>query len=247
MKNLAEQDRRRDRLHNAPGNDHGENVHKYRQHRNRWSALAAEEDPVGDHRAGVKMVRRPPALQPGPAQPAKNEKSHSARERREIDKQQRRPAARITDKAVAPWQACNDDDGKRDQADCAVDEDGIGRCAPSGAAAGDQPESYGVAADRGWQGLVEECSDQIEAHRLSCRQRRAALRADLAPSQHADKNLQEGHGNRHADPAQARYIDARRKLGEIDLAQREIKQRRGDQYFYRRKQDPTHVVRGSSV
>ena len=115
---------------------------------------------------------------------------------------------RIADQAVAPRQARDDDDRERDQADGAVDEDGIGRRAPSGAAARHQPEPHRVAADRGRQRLVEERPDQIEAHRLSGRQRRAALRADLAPSQHADKNLQEGHGDRHADPAQARNINA---------------------------------------
>src|ERR1700704_1020137 len=116
-------------------------MNKYRQHCNGRSMLAAEDDPVRDHRAGVKMMRSPPALQPGPRQPAENEKSHAARERGEIDEQQRRPASGIADKPIAPWQARNDDDRERDQADRAVDEDGIGRRAPPGAAACDQPES----------------------------------------------------------------------------------------------------------
>src|SRR6266404_8432499 len=114
--------------------------------------IAAENQAIRDHRAGVKMMRPPPALQPGPPQPAKNEKSHAARERGEIDEQQRRPAMGIADKVVAPRQARNDDDRKCDQANGAVDEDGVGRRAPTGAAARNQPESYGVAADRGWQG-----------------------------------------------------------------------------------------------
>ena len=188
-------------------------------------------------------MRCPPALQPGPLQPAENEKSHAACERGEIDQQQGRPAIGIGDKTIAPGQARHDDDRKRDQADGAVDEDRIGRCAPSGAAARDQPEPHSVAADRRRQRLVEERSNQIEAHRLICRQRGAALRADLAPSQDAGKNLQECHDNRQADPDQARNIDPRHEIGEIDLAQREVKQRRGDQYFCRRKQDPAHLAR----
>ena len=139
----------------------------------------------------------------------------------------------IADQPVAPWQARDDDDRKRDQADGAVDEDRIGRRTPSGTAARDQPQPHRVAADRGRQRLVEEGSDHIEAHRLPRRERRAAFRADLAPSQHADKNLQERHGDRQRDPAQARNIDARGKIGQIDLAQREIQQRRRDQYFDR--------------
>ena len=188
------------------------------------------------------MMRRPPVLQPGPRQRAEQEKSRPAGERREVDQQQRRTAVRIADQVVAPRQAGDDDDGERDQADGAVDENRIGRRAPSGAAARHQPQPHGVAADRGRQRLVEEGSDQVEAHRLPRRQRRAALGADLAPAQHADEYLQEGHGDREADPAQARNIDARGKLGQIDLAQREVEQRRGDQYLYRRKQDPAHLV-----
>ena len=37
--------------------------------------------------------------------------------------------------------------------------------------------------------------------------------------------------NREPDPAQARNIEARGEFGQIDLAQREIQQRRGDQNF----------------
>ena len=129
---------------------------------------------------------------------------------------------RIGDQAVAPGQARDDHHRERDQADGAVDEDGIGRRPPAGAAARHQPQPDRVAADRGGQCLVEEGSDHVEAHRLPGRQRRAALRADLAPSQHADEYLQERHGNRHADPAQAGNVDAANKLGKVDLAQREI-------------------------
>ena len=150
------------------------------------------------------MMRSPPVLQPGPGQHAEQEKSGAAGERGEIDQQQRRAAVGIADQVVAPRQARDDDDRKRDQADGAVDENGIGRRAPSGAAARDQPEPHRVAADRGWQRLVEEGADQIVAHRLPGRQRRAAFRADDAPSQHADEDLKEGHGDRKADPAQAR-------------------------------------------
>ena len=192
-------------------------------------------------------MRSPPAPQPGPGQPAKHEKSHAAGERGEIDEQQRRAAVRIADQAIAPRQARDDDDRKRNQADGAIDKDGIGRRPPSGAGARDQPESHRVAADRGWQRLVEERPDHVEAHRLPRAERRAALRADLAPSQDADENLQEGHGNRQPDPAQARNIDARRQVGEIGLAEREIEQRRGDQYFYRRKQNPAHLARAWQV
>ena len=148
-------------------------------------------------------MRYPPALQPGPWQPAENEKSDAARERGEIDQQQRRSSVGIGDQTVAPWQARDDDDRERDQADCAVDEDGIGGRAPAGAAARDQPEPHRVAADRGRQRLVEKRSDQIEAHRLPVSERRAAFRADLAPAQHAEEDLQERHGDRQADPAQA--------------------------------------------
>ncbi len=142
------------------------------------------------------MMRSPPGLQPGPWQPAENEKSHAARECGEIDEQQCGTAIGIADQMIAPRQAGDDDDRQRNQADGAVDEDGIGRRAPAGAAARHQPEPYRVAADRGWQRLVEEGSDQIVAHRLPGRQRCPALRADLAPSQHADKDLKECHGDR---------------------------------------------------
>ena len=144
----------------------------------------------------MKMMGCPPALQPRPWQPAENQKSEAAGKRGEIDQQQRGAAVGIGDQIVAPWQARDDDDRKRDQADGAVDEDRIGRRAPAGAGARDQPEPHRVAADRGWQRLIEECADHIVAHRLPGGERRAALRADLAPSQHADENLQERHGNR---------------------------------------------------
>jgi len=111
------------------------------------------------------------------------------------------------------------------------------------AAARDQPQPDRVAADRGGQRLVEEGSDHVEAHRLPGRQRRAALRADLAPSQHADEYLQKRHGNRHADPAQAGNVDARNELGKIDLVQREIKERCRDHNLQRRKQDTAHLTR----
>src|SRR3984957_15204503 len=137
------------------------------------------------------MMRSPPGLQPGPPQPAKNEKSDAARKCGEIDEEQRGTAIRIADQMIAPGQAGDDNDRQRDQADGAVNEDGIGRRAPAGAAARHQPEPYRVAADRGWQRLVEEGADQIIAHRRPGRQRRPTLRADRAPSQYADKNLKE--------------------------------------------------------
>src|SRR5207253_11091120 len=93
------------------------------------------------------------------------------------------------------------------------------------------------------QRLVEEGSDHVEGHRLPGRQRRAALRADLAPSQDADEYLQERHGNRHADPAQAGNVDAGDEVGKVDLAQREIQERRRDQYLQRRRQDTAHLAR----
>src|SRR6266481_8501031 len=152
---------------------------------------------------------------------------------------------RIADKVVTPWQASNDDDRKGDQANRAVNEDGIGCRTPSDTAARDQPKSHGIAADRGWQRLVEERPDEIETHRLSQCQRCAALRADHPPSQDADKNLKKCHGNRDADPSQACKIEARRKIGKIDLAQGKVKERRGDQYFYCRKQYPAHFARAT--
>ena len=82
----------------------------------------------------------PSRLQPGPRQPPENQKSETGRERGKIDEQQRRPTLRITDQVVAPRQARDDDDRKRDQADGAIDEDGIGRRTPSGPAARQQPE-----------------------------------------------------------------------------------------------------------
>jgi hypothetical protein len=90
-------------------------------------------------------------------------------------------------------------------------------------------------------------ADQVEAHRLPGLERRAALHADLAPAQHADENLKECHGDRQADPAEARKIDAGRQIGKIGLAQRKIKQRRRDQYLDCRKQDPTHLARARQV
>jgi hypothetical protein len=75
---------------------------------------------------------------------------------------------RIADKAIAPRQARDDDDRKRDEANCAVHENGIGRRAPSGAAARDEPESYSVAADRGRQRLVEAVKSVDRAHKDQC-------------------------------------------------------------------------------
>src|SRR5450631_4018689 len=138
-------------------------MNEHRQNSNFRSTLPAENHPVGDHGAGVKMMGSPPAPQPRPMQSAKNQKSNSARKRSEIDEQQRRPAVGIADQPIAPWQAGDDDDRKRDQADGAVDEDGIGRGAPARAGSRNEPEPYRVAADRGGQGLVKECSDHVEA------------------------------------------------------------------------------------
>ena len=218
-------------------------MHQQRQHRDFRAVNAAEQHAIGDHRTGVDVVGAPPVLQPRPRQPAEQKKSEAAGKGCEIDEQQRRPAVRIGDQAVAPGQARDDDHRERDQADGAVDEDGIGRGPPAVAAARHQPQPDRVAADRGGQRLVEEGSDHVEAHRLPGRQRRAALRADLAPSQHADEYLQERHGNRHADPAQAGNVDAGDELGKIDLAQREIQQRRRDHNLQRRKQDTAHLAR----
>ena len=156
-------------------------------------------------------------------------------------------SVRIGDQAQAPWQARDDDDRERDQADGAIDENRIGGGAPAGAAARDQPEPHRVAADRGRQRLVEEGPDQVEAHRLPCLERRAAFGADLAPAQHAEEDLQEHHGNRQPDPAQALDADARGEIVQIDLAQRKIKQRRRDQYLDGRKQDPAHLARACQV
>jgi hypothetical protein len=74
-----------------------------------------------------------------------------------------------------------------------------------------------------------------------------AFRADRAPSLDADKYLKECHGYRQANPAQARKIDARRQVGKIRLAEREIKQRRRDHYLCCRKQDSAHLARARQV
>jgi len=71
--------------------------------------------------------------------------------------------------------------------------------------------------------LIEKGSNQIEPHRLVRRQRCAAFRADFAPSQHADEDLEERQGNRQADPAQTRDIEACGKVGEINFTERKVK------------------------
>ena len=73
---------------------------------------------------------------------------------------------RVGDQVVAPWKARDDDDSKRNQADGAIDEDRVGRCAPAGAGPGNQLQPHRVAADRGLQRLIEEGPDQIVAHGL---------------------------------------------------------------------------------
>src|SRR5947199_267151 len=77
--------------------------------------------------------------------------------------------------------------------------------------------------------------------------RRAAFGADFAPPQGAGENLQKYHGDREHNPAQARNVETRYEIGKIDLTEREIKQRRRDQYFYRCKEDAAHVVRTRRV
>jgi hypothetical protein len=76
---------------------------------------------------------------------------------------------------------------------------------------------------------------------------RAAFRADLAPAQHTKEDLQEHHSNRQPDPAQALDADARGEIKQVDLAQREIQQRRRDQYLDGRKQDSAHLARACRV
>ena len=87
----------------------------------------------------MDVVGTPPVLQPRPRQPAEQKKSEAAGEGREIDEQQCRPAVRIGDQVIAPGEARDNHHRERDQADGAVDEDGIGRGSPAGAAAGHQP------------------------------------------------------------------------------------------------------------
>ena len=224
-----------------PGWAHGDYLK--RQHRDLRTVGRAEQHAVGDDRTGVDVVGAPPVLQPRPLQPAEQQKSEAAAKGCEIDEKQGRPAVRIGDQAVTPGQARDDHHRERDQADGAVDEDRIGRGPPAVAAAGHQPQPDRVAADRGGQRLVEEGSDHVEAHGLPGRQRRAALGADLAPSQHADEYLQERDGDREANPAKAGHVDTGQQRGKIDLAQREIQQRRRDQYLQCRKQDLAHLAR----
>ena len=169
---------------------------------------AAENHPVGDDRAGVNMMRRPPALQPWPWQAPEYQKSYAGGERRKVDQQQGRAAVRVCNQLIAPGQARHDHDRERNEADRAVDEDRIGRRAPAGAAARHQPQPHRVAADRGGQRLVEERADQVEAGRLHDAERRAAFGADDAPAQHADEDLQEGRRDRQRNPAHARHIEA---------------------------------------
>jgi hypothetical protein len=76
--------------------------------------------------------------------------------------------------------------------------------------------------------------------------RMACIAVSGAPPQRAGKNLEKYDDDRKADPAQTRDVEARCQIGQIDLAQREIKQRRRDQYFYGCKQDPAHVAEGHS-
>jgi hypothetical protein len=131
--------------------------------------------------------------QPGPSQSPEDEKPDAAGERCEVNEQQCGPAIAVADQIVAPGQARDDDDRERDHADGAVDKDRIGRRAPACAGTCDEPEPHRVAADRGWQRLVEEGPDQVETHCLPGPQRRAALLADLAPPQHPGENLKECH------------------------------------------------------
>ena len=69
----------------------------------------------------------------------------------------------------------------------------------------------------------------------------------FAPAQGAGIDLQEGHGDRDPEPGQALRIDTRKEISKIDLAQRKVEQRRGDQYFQGRKQYPAHLARARQV
>jgi hypothetical protein len=82
---------------------------------------------------------------------------------------------------------------------------------------------------------------------MACLVPSGAPHSELISPQDADENLKERDGDRQGDPAQARDIDARRQLVEIDVAERKIEQRRGDQYFDCRKQEPAHVARARQV
>ncbi|MHC2235913.1 hypothetical protein ACVI8L_004252 [Bradyrhizobium diazoefficiens] len=95
--------------------------------------------------------------------------------------------------------------------------------------------------------MVEEGSDHVVAHGPAELERRTAFGADLAPAQHADEDLQERDGDRDADPEQAGYGEARQKFGQIDLAQRQVEQRCGNQDLGRRQQDSAHLARMNRV
>ena len=192
-------------------------------------------------------MRRPPCPEPGPWQSAEHQKSRAGGQCREIDQQQRRTAVRIADQIIAPGQARDDDDRQRNQADGAIDENRIGRRSPSGAAARDQPEPHRIAADRGGQRLVEEASDHVVSASPagSSATRRIPPRVRAIASAPAS-TCRKVTATASAEPAEARQIDRETSVGEVDLAQREVQQRRRDQDLENRKQDLAHRIRASS-
>ena len=63
----------------APGDHDRQHVDRDRQYSDLQSGLAAEDDAVGNHGAGVGVAGRPPFLQPRPVQEAEHEKAEASR------------------------------------------------------------------------------------------------------------------------------------------------------------------------
>ncbi len=133
---------------------------------------------------------------------AEQEKAQASEQGGEVDEDQREAAIAVGDHAVAPWQAADDDERERDQPDRAIGQDRIGRRAPSGAGAVDEPQAHRVAADRRGQRLIEERADHVVAKRLQICQRRVAKNGNLAPAQRAEQDLEDRDEHRQADPQQ---------------------------------------------
>ena len=117
----------------------------------------------------------------------------------------------------------DDDDRERDQADGVEDE----------------TEYVGPTSRRRWRDQPSRTpsprigraasgrrrSDHVDAHRLLVASGTPHSALISPPSQHADEDLQERHGDRHADPARLKTSMSATSFGKADLAQRVLQER----------------------
>src|SRR5437868_1368431 len=141
-------------------------MNRQRQDCDLWPALSVEDHLVGDDRAGVDMLCRPPVLQPWPRQATEQEKTQSTQEGGKVNKNKCETALTIGDHAIAPRQAGDNDESQRDEPDCTIGQYRIRRRTPACAGAVDEPEPHGIAANGRWQRLIEKRTDHVVAEGL---------------------------------------------------------------------------------